>query len=130
MKHTKRILIVDDEAGLRVTLALMLKQEGYFVTTTANSKEALFQVSQTSMPKFDLVFLDLRMPGESGIELLPKMRKIMPKKPILILTAVTDPDVLSRAMELGADACLQKPLDPRELLQKTKVYLHDSPSAA
>ena len=84
MTTQNTILIVDDEKPLRLSLSLILQKENYRVKTVANAEEALNCLQQQ---EYDLMFLDLGMPGMSGIDLLVEVHKNFPHMPVLILTA-------------------------------------------
>src|SRR6266700_6455280 len=81
---TGRILIVDDEAEIRESLQTLLELEGYEVETAANGEEGL---SKLGDQPFDLVLLDLALPGRSGIELLPEIRALDPQISVIMITA-------------------------------------------
>jgi DNA-binding NtrC family response regulator len=103
------ILIVDDEDNLRRTLALILQREGYTVTTAASVMEARGCILAA---KFDLVFLDLKLPDASGLTLLPEMRSQYPDMPVLILTAHDKLGAALEAVRGGARDYLLKPIRP------------------
>jgi DNA-binding NtrC family response regulator len=114
------ILIVDDEDNLRRTLALILQREGYTVTTAASVMEARGCILAA---KFDLVFLDLKLPDASGLTLLPEMRSQYPDMPVLILTAHDKLGAALEAVRGGARDYLLKPIDPPILLRRVKEVL-------
>src|SRR5262245_60686228 len=99
MTSQNTILIVDDEDRLRLSLSLILQKENYRVETAADAGEAL--ACLRSHP-YDLMFLDLNMPGRSGIELLVDVHKQFPHMPVLILTAYAALDSAIQAVRLGA----------------------------
>lgn len=115
MSEQKTILVVDDENQLRLTLALILKQDGYNVETASNAEEALHCLEEAS---FDLMFLDLNMPGMHGIDLLVEIHRHYPKLPVLILTAHATMDSAIKAVRLGARDYLIKPIDPPLILAR------------
>jgi len=103
------ILVVDDEAGLRETLATFLEDEGYLVLTARDGAEAL-----ELLDRADLIVSDVRMPTMGGGELLLRLRAREAPQPILLFSGYSDLD--SRvAASLGALTLLQKPIDLREL---------------
>jgi len=114
------ILIVDDEQNLRETLAVILRDEGYHVYSAANPSEALAYLRQRS---FDIMFLDIRMPEKSGLDLLPEIRQIHPRMPILILTAFASLDSAIEAMRKGANDYLFKPINPIDILNRVSIML-------
>lgn len=115
MIEQKTILVVDDENQLRLTLALILKKEGYKVETSPDAGEALQCLRDGS---FDLMFLDLNMPGMYGIDLLVEIHRLYPKLPVLILTAHATMDSAIKAVRLGARDYLIKPIDPPLILAR------------
>lgn len=106
------LLVVDDDLRIRDLLSRYLNDHGYRVTTAASALEA--RVHLTGM-KFDLLVLDVMMPGESGLELARSIRGGS-DVPILMLTARAEPNDRIAGLELGADDYVPKPFDPRELL--------------
>lgn len=119
----KNILIVDDENHLRLSLSLILQKEKYRVETAANSKEAL---NCLQSHEYDLMFLDLNMPGLSGIDLLVQVRKQAPHMPVLILTAHAALESAIQAVRLGARDYLIKPVEPVLILTRVAEILAES----
>jgi CheY-like chemotaxis protein len=117
----KWILIVDDDASVRLMLARVLGGEGYKVLTAANSVDAL-GMTETSL--MDLVLLDLNMPHTNGWEILAAFaaRKIAP--PVIIITAVPNQQAAARAA--GVETVLEKPLDFPRLIQTVNQLLFKS----
>ncbi len=109
------ILIIDDEQNLRETLAVILRDEGHQVVSASNPDDALEHLRQQA---FDLTFLDIRMPEKSGLDLLPEIRALRPRMPILILTAYASLDSAIEAMRRGANDYLFKPVNPTEILHR------------
>lgn len=103
-----RILAVDDEATVRELLEDFLKAKGYEVETVADGPAALAAVGSRS---FDLVLVDLMMPGMTGMEVLRRLRSQDAALPIVVITAVTDEDVGRAALREGANDYLTKPID-------------------
>ncbi len=114
------ILIVDDEATLRQTLARILQRAGFKVTTTATGTEALALISQHS---FDLVYLDIRMPDMSGLEVLKAIHRGLPDLPVILFTAQPDLNSAVEAVRSGAIDYLLKPLKPQTVIDRTKAIL-------
>jgi DNA-binding NtrC family response regulator len=114
------ILVIDDEENLRRTLALILKREGYQVTTAANVQEARKVLLEN---QFDLAFLDLKLPDASGLTLLPEMRDQHPNMPVLVLTAHDKLESATEAVNKGARDYLLKPADPGLIIQRVKEVL-------
>ncbi len=127
MAEPTNILIVDDEQNLRETLAIILRDEGYQVYSAANPNEALAYLRQRS---FDIMFLDIRMPERSGLDLLPEIRQIHPRMPILILTAFASLDSAIEAMRKGANDYLFKPINPIDILNRVNAMLRKRASTS
>jgi DNA-binding response OmpR family regulator len=120
MKADGHILIVDDEASLRQTLARILQRAGYEVTTTASGVEALTQLSEHP---FDLVYLDIRMPDISGLEVLKRIHTQFPEVPVILFTAQPDLSSAVEALRSGAIDYLLKPLKPQTIIERTQSVL-------
>jgi len=112
------ILIVDDEAEIRESLQTLLELEGYEVETAANGEEGLAKLGEQP---FDLVLLDLALPGRNGIELLPEIRGLDAQLPVIIITAYGTVEDAVRAMQGGAGNFLQKPWDNEKLLADVRA---------
>ena len=114
------ILIVDDEDRLRLSLSLVLQKENYRVQTAASAEEAL----QCLQPQeYDLMFLDLSLPGMSGIDLLVEVHRRFPQMPVLILTAHAALESAIQAVRLGARDYLIKPVEPVLILTRVAEIL-------
>ena len=113
------ILVVDDDERLRRLLKRYLSESGYRVTAAANAAEARQQLDGL---EFDLLVLDLMMPGETGLELTRDLRRTM-QVPILLLTAMGEPADRISGFEHGADDYLPKPFEPRELVLRINAIL-------
>jgi DNA-binding response OmpR family regulator len=122
-RYPYTILVIDDEANLRHTLALILKRAGYTITTAGDGKEARAHL-QTG--PFDLIFLDLKMPDMDGLALLPEIRALYPTLPVLILTAHATLESAIEAVRQGARDYLLKPFDPSQLLKRVEEILAES----
>ena len=120
MNSNGHILIVDDEASLRQTLARILQRAEYEVTTTANGNEALKLLSQHA---FDLVYLDIRMPDMSGLEVLKMIHAKYPELPVILFTAQPDLNSAVEAVRSGATDYLLKPLKPQTIIERTQSVL-------
>lgn len=110
----KRILVIDDEARLLKSVAVILRAEGYDVITAQDGAEALVKISQT-MP--DLIVSDIRMPGMDGHQLVRALRgnRRTELVPIVFLTAKDERKDRLQSLRSGVDAYLTKPFDPEEL---------------
>jgi DNA-binding response OmpR family regulator len=122
MSSDGHILIIDDEPSLRQTMARILQRAGYEVTTAADGKEGLALVSQHS---FDLLYLDIRMPDVSGLELLQTIHTKFPDLPVILFTAQPDLNSAVEALRRGATDYLLKPLKPQTVIDRTKVILSE-----
>jgi len=113
MDGTKpHILVIDDDRRLRELLRKYLSDNGYLVTTAEDATAARARLDGLA---FDLLVVDVMMPGESGLDLTASLRRTNPV-PILLLTAMGEADDRIAGLERGADDYLAKPFEPRELL--------------
>ena len=101
-----RILIVDDDDGLRESLQLVLSAEGYEAIGAANADEALAAIERAP---FELVLCDLRMPGMDGMELLPHLARRLPESTLIMMSAYGTEELAIEAMQRGAYDYLSKP---------------------
>ena len=113
------ILVVDDDRRLRELLRKYLSEHGYLVTTAEDAAAARARLEGLS---FDLLVLDVMMPGESGLELTASLRRTG-DVPILLLTAMSEADDRIAGLERGADDYLAKPFEPRELRLRIDAIL-------
>ncbi len=113
------LLIVDDDTRIRSLLSQFLKTNGYRVTTAESAADARRRMEGLS---FDLIILDVMMPGENGFQFAERLRESS-DVPILMLTALADVNDRIRGFELGVDDYLSKPFDPRELLLRVGSIL-------
>lgn len=114
------ILVVDDDRRIRSLLQKFLSDQGYRASIAANSAEAR---KKLSLEIFDLIVLDVMMPGETGLELTSVLRKEANYVPILMLTALADVDNRIEGLRIGADDYLPKPFEPTELLLRIRNIL-------
>jgi two-component system alkaline phosphatase synthesis response regulator PhoP len=123
----RRILLVEDESGLRLTLTHRLADEGYEVEAARDGEEGLRRAIHGS---FDLVILDVMLPGMSGFDVCRELRRSAVPTPVLILTARGE--VVDRVvgLKLGADDYLTKPFEMAELLARVEVRLRRRPETA
>jgi two-component system KDP operon response regulator KdpE len=113
-----RLLVVDDESAIRRALRPPLLELGFQVEEARRGEEAL-QMLLT--PVFDVVLLDINMPGIGGIETLRRLRSLYPKLPILMLTVRDREEEKVEALELGADDYVTKPFSTRELIARIRT---------
>ena len=114
------ILVVDDDARLRALLQRFLTEQGFRVSTAENAAAARAALADMA---FDLLVLDVMMPGETGLELTAALRAEGQEVPILMLTANGAPDDRIAGLEQGVDDYLAKPFDPRELALRIRTIL-------
>ena len=114
------ILVVDDDARLRALLQRFLTEQGFRVSTAENAAAARAALADMA---FDLLVLDVMMPGETGLELTAALRAEGQDVPILMLTARGAPDDRIAGLEQGVDDYLAKPFDPRELALRIRTIL-------
>ena len=133
MQKQSNILVVDDEPGIRITLAEILEDEGYIVVTAEDGYKGIAAAENTN---FKIAFIDMKMPGINGIETFKEIKKISPDTIIFFMTAFLAEDTLNEAAKLGAQAILYKPLDfelilkiLKEDLTKTTILVVDDESA-
>ncbi|GAD54780.1 MAG: two-component system phosphate regulon response regulator OmpR [Limimaricola cinnabarinus] len=117
------LLVVDDDARLRALLQKFLSRHGYLVTGARDAGHARRLLSGLD---FDLIVLDVMMPGEDGISLCRSLRETLPV-PILLLTARGETGDRITGLEAGADDYLAKPFDPKELLLRINAVLRRQP---
>ena len=122
MSISGHVLIIDDEAALRKTLARILQQAGFEVTTAENGEQALAFLKTTS---FDLVYMDLRMPGLPGLDTLKLIHETHPNLPVILFTAQPDINSAVEALRNGATDYLLKPLKPQTIIDRTKNVLEN-----
>ena len=116
----KRILIVDDEEGLRFTMDLFLSEEGYEVALAANYDEAVSLMAEAT---FDLMFIDIVMEGKSGIELLRTVKADNPNAQVIIITGAPSAETAAEALRLGALDYIVKPVRQTELIRAAGLAL-------
>lgn len=114
-----RILLVDDEKKITAVLKAYLQQEGFQVSTAINGLIALTMFKESP---FDLVILDLMLPGLSGTEICSEIRKIS-SVPIIMLTAKIEEEDRIQGLSMGADDYITKPFSPREVVARVRAVL-------
>lgn len=127
---SSRILIVDDEPDMRTLLRLSLRGAGYDLEEASTGEEAIAALDTET---FDLVLLDLNLPGISGMEVLERWKRdgVIDRVAVLMLTADARPGLEGEAAELGACGFLTKPIPPRDLIAEIERALGlDLPSTA
>ena len=120
MKNYKaHILVVDDDDGIRNLVKKFLNEKSFLVNTASSSEEAQKKIA---IIKFDLIILDIMMPGKSGLEFLNENKSFI-DTPVILLTAKGEPKERVEGLESGADDYLPKPFEPQELLLRIKNIL-------
>lgn len=114
-----KILLVDDEKNITTVLKAYLQQEGFQVTTASNGLIALTLFKEN---QYDLIILDLMLPGMSGTEICREIRKVS-SVPIIMLTAKVEEDDRIQGLGIGADDYITKPFSPREVVARVRAVL-------
>ena len=126
MAEMAHILVIDDDARLRELLRRFLEESGYMVTDAENALQARAYMDST---QFDLLVIDVMMPGETGIEFLQSLRKDN-AVPALFLTALSETENRIDGLSIGADDYISKPFEPRELTLRIRRILDRQAMAA
>ena len=113
------ILVVDDDDGIRSLVKKYLEENNYLVTTANNAENALEKIH---IIKYDLIILDIMMPGKSGLEFIQDNKKKL-DTPIILLTAKGEANERVEGLEIGADDYLPKPFEPKELILRIQNIL-------
>jgi two-component system, OmpR family, response regulator len=119
------LLVVDDHREIRELLARYLAKHGFRVDTAENAAAARRRLQAGA---FDLVVLDVMMPGEDGLSLCRHLREATPALPVILLTAMGEETDRIVGLEMGADDYVAKPFNPRELLARVKAVLRRASS--
>tara|TARA_B100000586_G_scaffold203615_1_gene151442 strand:- start:6 stop:683 length:678 start_codon:yes stop_codon:yes gene_type:complete len=123
-KFKAHILIVDDDDRIRELVKQYLNNNDYLVTTANSAEDAKKKVD---IVKFDIIILDIMMPGQSGLEFTNENKKKI-NTPIILLTAKGEPSERIEGLEIGADDYLAKPFEPKELILRIKNILEKTKS--
>ena len=118
--YKSHILVVDDDDGIRELVKQFLNQNNYLVTTAKSAEDALNKVK---IIKFDLIVLDIMMPGKSGLDFTLENKKKI-DTPIILLTAKGEASERVEGLEIGADDYLAKPFEPKELILRINNILN------
>ena len=114
------ILVVDDDDGIRSLVKKYLNENNFLITTADNAENAKKKIE---LIKFDLIILDIMMPGKSGLDFIQENKKKL-ETPIILLTAKGEPSERIEGLEIGADDYLPKPFEPKELILRIKNILN------
>jgi len=120
MTAKKRILICDDEEGIRESLKLILEND-YDLVFSCSGKECLEKLERQKDIK--LVLLDIKMPKQNGLEVTREIKRVRPDIKIIIVTGYASPEIAQEALVAGATDFIVKPFDSREILKKIKKFL-------
>ena len=118
-KFEAHILVVDDDDGIRNLFKKYLSEKNFLITTASSAEDAQEKILAI---KFDLIVLDIMMPGKSGLDFISQNRGKI-NTPVILLTAKGQPDERIEGLEIGADDYLPKPFEPRELVLRIKNIL-------
>ena len=118
------LLVVDDDERIRSLLQQFLVQDGYLISTAENAEQARILLSGI---EFDLIILDVMMPGQDGVSFTGELRNLGNNTPILLLTARGETEDRIKGLEVGADDYLPKPFEPKELLLRINAILRRMP---
>ena len=119
-KFVAHILVVDDDEGIRSLLKKYLNEKKYLVSTASSAEKALEKIK---IIKFDLIILDIMMPGKSGLDFLNQNKEHI-NTPVILLTAKGEPNERIQGLEMGADDYLPKPFEPKELDLRIKNIIN------
>ncbi|CAH1226132.1 Sporulation initiation phosphotransferase F [Paenibacillus auburnensis] len=117
-----KVLIVDDQNGIRILLMEVFNSEGYTTYQAANGKTAI-EIVQKESP--DLVLLDMKIPGMDGLEILKHLKEINPAIKVIMMTAYGELDMIKEATKLGALMHFTKPFDIDEMRVAVNMHLQD-----
>ena len=114
------IIVIDDEETVRLLIKESLEELGHRVVVTGTGSEGIKLVKQQN---FDLVFLDLKMPGIDGAEIFHQIRTIRPRLPVTIITGYPGSDLMARALALGPFGVMNKPFSEQDLVGTVNNFL-------
>ena len=123
----EHLLVVDDEAHIRTSLFLLLRDAGFQVTIAQNGLEALSVLSSVEKISghVDLILTDVRMPGLDGVGLIDELRRRQLTVPVLIMTAYKNDHLKAELSKRECFELIEKPYDPRELLERIEAVLRN-----
>lgn len=120
-EKTRKILICDDEEGIRESLKLIL-EDHYDLILTSDSEQCLDCLAHTA--DIDLVMLDIKMPNKNGLETLKEIKDKHPNQKVMMVTGYQSVELISELTELGADGYVTKPFSKEDLLDKTESLVN------
>jgi CheY-like chemotaxis protein len=121
-----RILVVDDEPNIRALFQDALQRSGYQVTTAASGPEAL---SLAGNQRFDLAFLDIKMPGLNGVDTLKALKQLNPEVNVVMITGYAAEDLVAASLNSGAFVCLTKPFGIAQILEVVRTITDEAEEA-
>ena len=126
-----KILIVEDEIHIQRLTRIVLEKGGHVVQVASNGEEAL-KLCEPKDCKFDLVLLDIMMPGIDGLQVLRTLKQMphVAKTPVVMLTAIAQEAVVIKGIQLGAKDYIRKPFHPTDLLDRINRHLEPAPKSA
>ena len=125
-KSAPSVLVVDDEALIRWSLAEMLGERGYAVTEAGDARMAVAAIENAEEP-FDVVLLDYRLPDSADLRLLEKVRRLAPSSQVIMITAHNSPELAQGAAALGAYRVVNKPFEVESLAALVNQARSDRP---
>ncbi len=111
--RSSKVLVVDDLKNMRHTLGGILEDEGHHVVTAEDGYQAIESVKGSH---FDIIFMDIKMPGMNGVQAFTEIRKLDPKVVVIMMTAYDEKDLAEKALNQGARTCIYKPFDMEQIL--------------
>lgn len=118
-----QILVVDDEEGIRQLFIDVLVPRGYQVVAAASGPEAIERARQQP---FDVVFLDIKMPGMNGVETFAALKQIAPRASYIMITGYAGSDLVDQSLRDGAQLCLSKPFGVADILDLVRSLERES----
>ena len=116
-----RIMVIDDDEEMRSLLKDFFDEEGFETESASNGADALRKLTKDH---FDLIITDIRMPGLTGLDILPRIKRLKPKTPVIVITAFGSDQVYRKSLERGATAFLEKPVHFDQL----RMLIHETVS--
>lgn len=120
MQEKANVLVVDDQIGMLETFTDILEDRGFSVATAEDGFRAIEKVKRTA---FDLIFMDIKMPGINGVQTFREIKKINPKASVIMMTAYSVEDLVKEAIEEGAYTVIYKPFDMDKVIQTIEKVL-------
>jgi CheY-like chemotaxis protein len=112
-KRFTKVLVVDDLKNMRHTMRGILEDEGHHVVTAESGHQAIESVRGNH---FDIIFMDIKMPGMNGVQAFSEIRRLDPKVTVVMMTAYDEKALVEKAISQGARTCIFKPFDMEEIL--------------